>query len=417
MTNYKSLIELKAEVAKTLLIASSFLLGVLALFDFVFGLYLISLLKVFLIVVLVLRYYQIKKIGYQEKYSHLVVLATLVFIGFNYFNNQGTDGPTIYAAICMFVVIPILFSTKIKWFYVVLTIIVLILLMYFGIDKNNLVIPFYSDSKSQFIDHSAAFVAASIYTMLMVGKVIEFYVKQNSNLLKTQALLEENIERIELEKKHKEDLLNIFAHDVKNPVLSLTQFIELFDSKSLSNDEVNIIMSAMKTRLIDLQGSIDSVIHHIKSGDLNLNNNNILPQELTKKIILIIHYKFEQKEQKLVFKTGEKEIIKEIFNVVADQVSIILKNLLDNAHKYSPEGSTITISLEQSDHKILWSVEDEGEGLSDELQKEIFKKGVTSTKGSGVGLYLCKSIADSIGAELKYIPKKQGSIFQLILNA
>jgi signal transduction histidine kinase len=87
---------------------------------------------------------------------------------------------------------------------------------------------------------------------------------------------------------------------------------------------------------------------------------------------------------------------------------LLVSNLLENALKYSPREGVITLTLEKKGRHTLLSVKDEGPGISDEEKKKIFAKFYRSgqestrqTKGTGLGLYLCRKIADDHKATLK----------------
>ncbi len=103
--------------------------------------------------------------------------------------------------------------------------------------------------------------------------------------------------------------------------------------------------------------------------------------------------------------------------------SIIL-NLFENAVKYSPEDSTITIRLKKKDHKIILNVEDEGLGIPDNEKNSIFGKfyrigneETRKTKGTGLGLYIVKYLVEQHNGIIKVknnIPK--GSIFEIVFG-
>lgn len=89
-------------------------------------------------------------------------------------------------------------------------------------------------------------------------------------------------------------------------------------------------------------------------------------------------------------------------------LQILLSNLLENAVKYSPPGTRIRCSLEEADDHILLAVEDEGPGIPESERKHVWEKfyrignEVTrATKGTGLGLYLCKRIADAHQAVIR----------------
>jgi len=80
---------------------------------------------------------------------------------------------------------------------------------------------------------------------------------------------------------------------------------------------------------------------------------------------------------------------------------MLVSNLLENANKYSPKDKIITIELRESAEVVELSVKDEGCGISDEEKKNVFRKfyrigneQTRTAKGTGLGLYLCKKIAD-----------------------
>jgi len=88
-------------------------------------------------------------------------------------------------------------------------------------------------------------------------------------------------------------------------------------------------------------------------------------------------------------------------------LNILINNLLENAIKYSPSGKPIEVDLAHSSPNIELTVTDHGPGVEASEQKNIFKKfyrtGTEWTrqkKGTGLGLYLCKKIAESHGATI-----------------
>jgi two-component system sensor histidine kinase VicK len=105
------------------------------------------------------------------------------------------------------------------------------------------------------------------------------------------------------------------------------------------------------------------------------------------------------------------------------KVRQILSNLIENAIKYSPPDSRITIRETLADDGRVLSVEDEGGGIPDDSRERVFERfyqvDQTSTRrvgGTGLGLYICSKMADSLGARL-WLDRSdaQGSVFCLAL--
>ena len=103
-------------------------------------------------------------------------------------------------------------------------------------------------------------------------------------------------------------------------------------------------------------------------------------------------------------------------------LQMLVNNLVENALKYSPREGTITILLEKKGKHIQLAVKDEGAGISDDEKKKIFAKFYRSgqevtrqTKGTGLGLYLCRKIAEDHKATLKVTDNSPiGSIFTVV---
>lgn len=100
----------------------------------------------------------------------------------------------------------------------------------------------------------------------------------------------------------------------------------------------------------------------------------------------------------------------------------VLLNLVGNAIRYSPEGSTITISLGSEGDKARVSVSDEGPGLDEQAQRIVFDKferlGRSGGGGSGLGLYISKRLAQAMGGDLTIRSKPgEGATFTLTVPA
>ncbi|MFT3932440.1 MAG: ATP-binding protein [Chitinophagaceae bacterium] len=100
-------------------------------------------------------------------------------------------------------------------------------------------------------------------------------------------------------------------------------------------------------------------------------------------------------------------------------LQILVNNLLDNAIKYAPKETAISLQLEQKGNGLFLRVSDEGPGIADEEKKKVFERfyrigneQVRKTKGTGLGLYLCKKIAQDHNADISVTNNHPtGSIF------
>lgn len=106
-------------------------------------------------------------------------------------------------------------------------------------------------------------------------------------------------------------------------------------------------------------------------------------------------------------------------------LKLLISNLLENANKYSPREKPISCELTRNNREILLTVADEGPGIKEDEKKNIFKKfyrigneQTRNAKGTGLGLYLCKIIAQDHKAYFTVNNNKpQGSIFTVHFDA
>lgn len=85
-------------------------------------------------------------------------------------------------------------------------------------------------------------------------------------------------------------------------------------------------------------------------------------------------------------------------------LSILFNNLVDNAIKYSPQGSKIDVNINQENNHIRWQITDEGSGIKQELQHRVFDRFYritgNGTNGSGLGLAIAQQCASILKAEI-----------------
>ena len=112
----------------------------------------------------------------------------------------------------------------------------------------------------------------------------------------------------------------------------------------------------------------------------------------------------------------DKEIIVE---TDSELLTLIWNNLISNALKFTDDGGTLTVSVDESNGKAVVTIRDNGCGMSQETGRRIFDKfyqGDTSraSQGNGLGLALVKKVIDIIGGEITVESKLgEGSTFSI----
>lgn len=101
----------------------------------------------------------------------------------------------------------------------------------------------------------------------------------------------------------------------------------------------------------------------------------------------------------------------------AGLIRVLLRNLLDNAVRYSPAGSEVSVAVHRADDKVCIEVSDNGPGIPEELRKRVFDRFYRVTgneaQGSGLGLSIVRCIVDIHDGEITLSPREQGRGLQV----
>jgi signal transduction histidine kinase len=108
----------------------------------------------------------------------------------------------------------------------------------------------------------------------------------------------------------------------------------------------------------------------------------------------------------------------------ADRLEQILTNLIDNAIKYSPPKTTVTVTALDNSEMVEFAVSDQGVGIPQEHLGQIFTKFsrldnplVRQTEGTGLGLYITRSLVLALGGQIKVASSGTGTVFTVQLPA
>jgi len=196
----------------------------------------------------------------------------------------------------------------------------------------------------------------------------------------------------ELEKVHmlRTDFVNSYSHEFKTPIASISGFAQILLEKGndLTDEErkeyLKIIVQESE-RLSKL--SSDTILlSQLESQKILADTAPYSLDEQLRRCVIMLSNQWGEKNINLV-----GDIDEVTYNGDEDMMQHLWLNLLNNAIKFTPEGGTITVSLKQENEKIIASIADTGEGMSEEMVQRIFDKyyqGSSSKSGNGLGLGL-----------------------------
>jgi len=253
----------------------------------------------------------------------------------------------------------------------------------------------------------------TIYSLLHHDKVnyIKIFVKElanNPNDFKWLVIMQNVTERQELELM-KLDFVSVAAHELRTPITSLRGYLSILDQESktkLSSEEQTFLQRALisSNELSDLVENLLSVAK-IERGALKLNISEIDIPKLIKEEITRQKNIALQKEIQIVVKDTKIDDTKAKGDIF--WVSQVIMNLINNAIKYTHNCGKVEISVEHIGEFIKVIITDDGQGIPKEALPYMFEKffrvsGVLEqgSKGSGLGLFISKSIINQNGGEI-----------------
>ena len=238
------------------------------------------------------------------------------------------------------------------------------------------------------------------------------YVSIFENLWK-QTELYEGLKEID---KLKDEFINIAAHELRTPIqpiIGLSGILRSQIKDSKQQEFLDVIVRSAK-RLQRLSEDILDVTriesHNLMLRKEKFNLNEIISNTISDTTNQVIVKENKENSVKLEFTNsrdkgkgegeGEQGNSPAIIEADKGRISQVVSNLLANAVKFTNEG-TVKVVTEQKDNEIVISIKDTGAGIDSEILPRLFTKfATTSTTGTGLGLFISKSIVEAHGGRI-----------------
>lgn len=224
-----------------------------------------------------------------------------------------------------------------------------------------------------------------------------------------------------VEANHK--FISIIAHDLRSPFNTILGYMELLkrNLRTYDIDKIENFMEYSYGAALKTYKLLDSLLEWAssKNGKIafvpaKLNLYNIIAEEIE-------FMDFVAKKKNIEIQLRNSNYI----YVFADQQMLksIIRNLLNNAIKYSNEGGKIQISSDIKSNFVEVSVQDNGIGMSPEMIEKLFKisaihttSGTKNERGNGLGLLTCKEFIEIHGGTITVESKlNEGSVFKFTI--
>lgn len=271
---------------------------------------------------------------------------------------------------------------------------------------------------------SVAVIATIAAMTIIISYIFLTWNKRLDRIVRERtASLKEANEQLKIHDKMQTEFINIAAHELRTPVQPLLNIAEQLeedlkkglDEIKVSRPEIEMLTRNAK-RLVQLTSDVLEVTR-IESNALTLHKQKVdLKEKLQNVIKDSKAFIQDGRALDIVFEdaTGARQLI-----VDADKSRLfeVLSNLIRNAIKFTPNG-VITVKLEQKDGEALVSVKDTGTGIDPSIFPVLFEKFRSKSEtGTGLGLYITKSIVEAHGGKIwaENNPHGKGATFTFTL--
>ncbi|WP_419905038.1 PAS-domain containing protein [Kiloniella sp.] len=232
--------------------------------------------------------------------------------------------------------------------------------------------------------------------------------------------------------EQKDKFFSIIAHDLKGPFNALLGFSRLISDKetNLTPDKVieygtyvhesaeqvyKLLENLLEWSLLQM-GRMEFVPGTVDLDEIVLTNISLFKPVAAKKFI---HLHSTHLSPSTDDKAGPRSLVRADVHMI----DTIVRNLINNAIKFTPEKGEVTVSIRPGDNEVELEVADTGIGISDKVAASLFRLDVNTSNlgtsgetGTGLGLHLCKDLIERQGGKIQVASiEGQGSKFTITL--
>jgi signal transduction histidine kinase len=260
-------------------------------------------------------------------------------------------------------------------------------------------------------------VALSVYIIIVL--LVLMYKYDFMKLNSQRQIIESQSENLKSLNNAKDRLFSIIAHDLRSPLSSLKGVLQLLDNEFISKEEFKQLSKRLQENVDNVHGMLENLLLWSLSQMEGI-KPNLKPFDLNFIIDETIQLFKEVSEQKQIDLNVNTTIHLQAFGDEF-QIRTILRNLLNNALKFTPTNGQIRIKSSVKEHSISLKISDTGVGIRKEDLALIFSNpklnmGTAGEKGTGFGLFLCKELIEKNGGSIEINSEVgKGTIIELSL--
>lgn len=259
--------------------------------------------------------------------------------------------------------------------------------------------------KRQTLLNRTYLAGAGVLLIIVLIIYRSYRIKQQAN--RSLAVKNDEITRqkteLEAMNRTKEKLLSVLSHDLKNPLFGLEGSLNMFLEGAIPQERLQKHVRDLQVRLHNTSDFLENLLQWTKRQLTGITPNKVSFQatQVLDETINLLDPAARAKQVLIIPSVSSGLTLYGDY----EMVKVVLRNLVTNAIKFSPEGESITVSISRSEQTDLIAVHDNGAGIKGD-NKEVFsliglsEKGTKGETGSGIGLMLCREFVEKQGGRI-----------------
>jgi len=390
---------LEARIFNAICFASAITLFLTAFSNLLLGIRQSAILMAVIFVIAVFCYYFSRFKMKLNSCITVYMIAINILLIVNYKYNSGINGPTLLIFILSFFLTISIVPKKQYWFWITFNLITVFAVLVTEYLYPGLIINTYADTQSRVIDIGYTYISNVFFIFLVTVAVRKSYYTE-------QKLVEEKAAELEGLNDTKNKLFSILAHDLRSPLSSIQNYLEIISDYKLDDAERVSIKRDLLDSTQSTQQMLSNLLFWSKAQMEGLNVNLVdLDVKETLQSTFAIHKTIAAEKGILL-----SDQLKNSCFIIADvdMLQLIVRNLINNAIKFTAPGGEIIVTSDILGSYCRIIVKDNGVGIPKDQQQALFSLKGSSTfgtkneKGVGLGLVLCKEFTELQGGKIAF---------------
>jgi two-component system, OmpR family, sensor histidine kinase VicK len=276
-------------------------------------------------------------------------------------------------------------------------------------DRKECIITELKDDK-----RDISYNAAGLSTYSKSKSIVSSYVSIFESLWKQTELYEQ----LKMNDKMQMEFINVAAHELRTPIQPILGLSEVLLNKGGNIEQYHELLNTISRNAKRLQKLTENIldVSRIESQTLILHKERVNINEKIRNVVKDIESQIHNSKLKIAFLESKDPIY-----VKADKTRLyqVIANLLGNAIKFTKQGSvSVSVDVNDNNSELVISVKDTGEGIHPDILPRLFTKFATRSEvGTGLGLFISKSIVESHGGKMwaKNNSDRKGATFHFTL--